>query len=1373
MVRPRSGLIRLFAAAGLIALSSWAAPGAVSPNIVISQVYGGGGNSGATLRNDFIELFNRGSAAVSVDGWSVQYASSTGTSWQVTSLSGTIPAGGYYLVQQAAGAGGTVNLPTPDATGGIAMAAGAGKVALVSTSTALSGTGCPGSAAIVDFVGFGTAANCSESSPTPTLSATLAAIRSGGGCTDTDQNGTDFATGAPTPRNSASALNICVGPVLPTLSINDVILMEGDTGTATASFTVSLSSPAPAGGVTFDIETLDGSATTANDDYVAKSLAGQSIAAGDQTYTFDVLVNGDSAVEADEAFAVRITGAVGANVGRGQGTGTIANDDAVAGFTRDVVISQVYAGGGNAGATYTHDFIELFNTGTSAVTLTGWSVQYTSATGTAWSATPLDGVVQPGQYFLVQQARGAGGTVALPAPDVTGTIAMGAAAGKVALVGSTFAIGVACPAGVPIADLVGYGNAANCFEGPGPAPGLSNTTAAIRGNFGCFDSDENSADFTAGAPTPRNSAAPFQSCAGFPALLSINNQTVAEGDSGTQTVSFTVSLSSRAPSGGVTFDIATADGTATAADNDYVAKSLTGQVIPAGQRFYTFDVVVNGDTVPESRETFFVNVTGLSGADIGDGQGTGTILSSAGEFPSAAIHTIQGDGLTTPYAGQDVITTGIVTGLKSNGFFLQTADADADADGATSQGIFVFTGGGPSVLAGSAVVVNGLVTEFFNLTQIESTQPGYISIVSQGNALPAAVVLTAASLDPNGGLTQLERFEAMRVHADTLVSVAPTNGFGETFTVVAGVARPMREPGIDITFPVPPDPTSGVVDAAIPRWDRNPERLMIAGAITDAPATSNVTFTNVTGPLDYSFSNYKVIPDAPLVRSADMAARAVPEPAANEFTVAGYNIENFAGNETQRRKAALAIRTVMRSPDVIGTIEIGSLSALESLAAQVNDDAIAAGEADPGYVARLIPAGNGSQHVGFLIKTSRVQIESVTQELAAETFPAGSATLLHDRPPLVLRATVQGPGSTPEPIIVVVNHLRSFIDIDLLSAEGERVRAKRTLQAESLAQLLQDLQTANPRTSVISVGDYNAYEFNDGYTDPMAILEGSPTPDEQIVVDASPDRVEPNFVNLTESLPADQRYSFIFEGTPQALDHVLVNASAHALLQRYAIARNNSDFPGLGPLGSDVTRPESNSDHDMPVAYFAFTGTPVVTLNGGATMTVEAYTSFVDPGATARDGQGPLPVTVSGTVDVNVPGEYTITYTASNALHTTSVTRTVLVVDTTGPAIGGFSLTPEALGAPNHKMVDVALLYSTADASGIVTCSVAVSCNEATNGRGDGNTADDWQVVTDRHLRLRAERSGQGTGRIYLVTLTCQDDAGNVSSASATATVGK
>ncbi len=137
------------------------APAPPPGDVVISQIYGGGGNSGATLKNDFVELFNRTATPVDLTGWSVQYASSTGSSWQTTTLSGSIAAGKYYLVQEAAGSGGTLNLPTPDAIGTISMSGTGAKVALVNNSISLSGT-CPTGPNISDFVGYGTSANCYE-----------------------------------------------------------------------------------------------------------------------------------------------------------------------------------------------------------------------------------------------------------------------------------------------------------------------------------------------------------------------------------------------------------------------------------------------------------------------------------------------------------------------------------------------------------------------------------------------------------------------------------------------------------------------------------------------------------------------------------------------------------------------------------------------------------------------------------------------------------------------------------------------------------------------------------------------------------------------------------------------------------------------------------------------------------------------------------------------------------------------------------------------------------------------------------------------------------------------------------------------------------
>ena len=194
-------------------LAAASARGSGSGSLVVGEVYAAGGNSGAAFANDYVELFNRGAAAVAVDGWTLQYASASSTSWQSTALGGSIPAGGRYLVQLASG--GTIGaaLPGPDATGTSNLAVTGGKVALVDGATALSCGSSPGSCSAVsgveDLVGYGTAADFEGSGAAPAGSATNALTRADGGCTDTDDNAADFSTAAPDPMNSAAAASTC------------------------------------------------------------------------------------------------------------------------------------------------------------------------------------------------------------------------------------------------------------------------------------------------------------------------------------------------------------------------------------------------------------------------------------------------------------------------------------------------------------------------------------------------------------------------------------------------------------------------------------------------------------------------------------------------------------------------------------------------------------------------------------------------------------------------------------------------------------------------------------------------------------------------------------------------------------------------------------------------------------------------------------------------------------------------------------------------------------------------------------------------------------------------------------------------------------
>jgi len=208
-VRPFSRIALLTLALSGVALASGALDARADGDIVISQMYGGGGNTGATLTNDFIELFNRSLNPVNVTGWTVQYASAIGTSWVSTPLAGTIPVGGYYLVGEGSGGQGTVLLPTPDASGNINLNATSGKIAVVSDGTLLSGA-CPASPSIVDFIGYNSTASCYEGfGPAPSPSVTNSAQRYSQGCTDTDDNYGDFFIAPAAPRNSASPLNGC------------------------------------------------------------------------------------------------------------------------------------------------------------------------------------------------------------------------------------------------------------------------------------------------------------------------------------------------------------------------------------------------------------------------------------------------------------------------------------------------------------------------------------------------------------------------------------------------------------------------------------------------------------------------------------------------------------------------------------------------------------------------------------------------------------------------------------------------------------------------------------------------------------------------------------------------------------------------------------------------------------------------------------------------------------------------------------------------------------------------------------------------------------------------------------------------------------
>jgi len=191
-------------ALGLLAVS------ALPAQVVISQVYGGGGNNGALLKNDYVELFNRSPIPVDFSGWSLQSAPGSGSTWQKLDLTGTLSPGAYYLVRLAAGGGGSLNLPEADAWAGIPMSASSGKIALLSTSHQIAkGTACPDGEAVVDLIGYGMGTGCHENLPILSTGNSVAAFRKDGGCRQSGENRSDFTAGEPNPRNRATARRIC------------------------------------------------------------------------------------------------------------------------------------------------------------------------------------------------------------------------------------------------------------------------------------------------------------------------------------------------------------------------------------------------------------------------------------------------------------------------------------------------------------------------------------------------------------------------------------------------------------------------------------------------------------------------------------------------------------------------------------------------------------------------------------------------------------------------------------------------------------------------------------------------------------------------------------------------------------------------------------------------------------------------------------------------------------------------------------------------------------------------------------------------------------------------------------------------------------
>jgi uncharacterized protein len=654
--------------------------------------------------------------------------------------------------------------------------------------------------------------------------------------------------------------------------------------------------------------------------------------------------------------------------------------------------------------------------------------------------------------------------------------------------------------------------------------------------------------------------------------LSISDVTLNEGNSGTTLFTFQVTLSL----GSATFDIATQDNTATEADNDYVSNSGNDIAITAGTP-YEFTVTVNGDTTYESAETFFVNLSDAQPGTvvISKSQGVGTITNDDA-MPAVEIFQIQGSGAASPYANLVATTTNnVVTGVGPEGFFIQTPQARDDGNPDTSNGIYVYTvgvAGLPTLAAGDLVDVTGKVVEYFNFTEFSGSL--VVTKLPGTSPLPLAVELDASlpPTDPTDAWWTIgwERLEGMLVHVASGITTAPNQSFGGTTPdptaevfAVASPNRAFREEGIQ--YP-------GL--AGLPVWDGNPEVFEIdadkLGAVANPdiiPAGSTYT---ATGAMGFEFSGWELWPTS-FEFTPPTLPHAVRARHAGEFTVATYNMLRFGASEAnwtvRLPKVAYYIRVVLGAPDVVGVEECMTIGDLTALATQIHTD-------DPTltYTPYLIEGNDvGGIDVGYLVR-STVQVDNYYRLGQAETLSV-DGSLLWDHPPLFLEARYIANG-TPFPFTVVVNHTKMISTVyrDLM---------KRLEQADSLADKVQAYQVAHPTRPLVVVGDLNAYEFTDGYVDVVGQIAGVAVPaDNQYSL---PNVTNPPLTKQAFNAPAADRYSYIYGGSAQVLDHALTSSSTDQWVRGFQFGRGNSDV-----MESFLTDPSNYlhaSDHDGAVLY--------------------------------------------------------------------------------------------------------------------------------------------------------------------------------------------
>jgi predicted extracellular nuclease len=933
-----------------------------------------------------------------------------------------------------------------------------------------------------------------------------------------------------------------------------------------------------------------------------------------------------------------------------------------------VVISQVYGANGNA---FDSDYVELHNSGSTAVSLSGWSIQYASATGTGNfsgnGAVALTGTLQPGQFYLVKLATAAAGAGLPVTADVTGTLNLSSSAGKVILARTTS--GLACNGGstpctatqlAQIEDLVGYGTA-NFFEGAAAASAPGTTQALFRAAAGCTDTNNNSLDFAVGSPAPRNTASTLVICGGgsggnAPIVPSCPDATAVAGTASSFSISATdadsrvtaASLVGNLPSGVTLGSFSAASGAGAAATQSFDASSS----VAAGA--YTLSIKWDNSDTQSANCSFKLTVSGLT-----------------------AIPAIQGNGARSPMEGQAVTTSGVVTRLMSNGFYLQ--DPIGDGDPATSDGIFVFTSSPPSVAVGQKIRLSGTVTEFNTgaagnadtlarpVTQLSN--PTGITVLGTGFAI-TPVEVDLATL-PAGGL---EAFEGMVVTLRGPL-MAQQNYFLGRFgqvTLAAGgrVYTPTQllRPGVDaLALQADNARRSILLDDGSSAQNPNPAPYIGA----DNTLRAGDTVASITGVIDYGlatssntdFGLYKIHPlEVAGVNFARTHPRvATPQVSGGNVRIASANVLNFftsftdgtavtgspgcslGGNtsssncrgadnltEFNRQLAKTVAALSSLDADVVGLMEIqnNGNTTVNYLVAQLNA-ALGAGT----YASVPLPAqGTGADaiRVAMIYKPGKLMLNGVT---IADADPINS------RPPLAQGFSLPN----GERFAVVVNHLKSkgscptAGDTDAAGNTDDGLQgcgnARRVAQAQQLRAFLPAVQSAAGTDRVVLLGDFNAYAKED----PIDTLtrDGS-------IVDV-----------VSQFDPLD--YSYVFDGAAGRLDHGLTTATLAPKVVYATSWHINADEPSFIDYNTEFKLPFAasgspdlysrtpyrSSDHDPMVmglnlvrSITAAAGSPVIgtpgddliesgpgakVLTGGGGRDQFAYVSLLSAGDVITD----------------------------------------------------------------------------------------------------------------------------------------------------------